>query len=80
MIQLEFNIFETTETEKIYEEIFSLHKKQTSMRKGLFHRHSNLSKNVDNLQLEIENLKHQIFILECFIKNNIEQKKLMDIP
>jgi hypothetical protein len=72
MMQLEFNIFEKTETEKIYCEIFSLSKSQTSLRKGIFHRHSTLSKNIDNLQSEIDNLKHQVLILEGFIKKHIQ--------
>ncbi len=72
MMQLEFNIEEKTETEKIYCEIFSLYQKQTSLRKGIFHRHSTLSKNVVNMQSEIENLKHQILILEGFVRNSMK--------
>jgi len=66
--QLEFNFLKKTEIEEISEDLSNLSLKQENLRKGIFHRHSNLSKTVNLLQSEINDLKHQLTIIEFFVK------------
>ena len=54
--------------DQVYREIDTLSKSIEKVRRGVFRRTTELSSKVSALEEEIEALKHQIWILEGYIK------------
>ncbi len=71
MIQLEFQIYEKTESEKLNDKLNGLALSQDTLRKGLFQRHTNTAKKLDSLQSKVQDLEHQILMLEGYIKKYV---------
>ena len=65
-IQLEFDI-EKSESEKIKESINENFIRIENIRKGIFKKHSLLSKDITSIQEEIFSLKQQLIIIEKFL-------------
>jgi len=65
-VQLE--LFERTKEEKMEEEIAVTKVSVDNLRKGIFKRHTDISKTVTSLQGKIEELEMQIMVLEGYLK------------
>ena len=64
----QLELFERTKEEKLEAELASAKKSIDNLRKGLFHRHTTLSKEVTYLQDKVEELQMQIIVLDRFLK------------
>jgi len=66
-IQLEFQLFEKTESQVVREEMLELKKSLDNLRKGLFKRHSNLAQEITEIRFELIAIQNQLSNIEKFV-------------
>jgi len=64
---LQLDLIAPTEIEKLYKEFTEVKESSDKVRRGVFAKHTALSKKVDALTCQIENLQHQLIVMNEFI-------------
>jgi len=64
---LQLDLIPPTEIEKLYKEFIEVKESSDKVRRGVFAKHTALSKKVDDLTCQIESLQNQLIVMNEFI-------------